>query len=133
MVTHDIDEAVKMGDRVAVFAAGGRLAQYDTPAAVLGAPADDFVAEFVGRGRGLRRLAVTAIDPVHLEPLEGVNAASLAGTLDVTATLEEAMALLMREDKAMVGVTDGARFLGVLTPNGIHAMLRADVRGGAAP
>ncbi|HET6152197.1 MAG TPA: ATP-binding cassette domain-containing protein [Marmoricola sp.] len=127
LVTHDIDEATKMGDRVAVFAAGGRLAQYDTPAVVLGAPADDFVAEFVGQARGLRRLAVTAIDPAHLEPLEGVNAADLGGTVEVTATLEEAMALLMREDKAMIGVTDGARFLGVLTPNGIHAMLRTDI------
>jgi osmoprotectant transport system ATP-binding protein len=48
MVTHDIDEAVRMGDRVAVFATGGRLAQYDVPARVLGHPADDFVAQFVG-------------------------------------------------------------------------------------
>src|SRR3954453_103365 len=83
MVTHDIDEGVKMGDRVAVFADGGRLAQYDEPAAVLGAPADEFVAEFVGKARGLRRLAVTAIDPDHLEPLDGVAAADLAGTIDV--------------------------------------------------
>jgi osmoprotectant transport system ATP-binding protein len=127
MVTHDIDEAVKMGDRVAVFATGGRLAQYDVPAVVLGAPADDFVEEFVGQRRGLRRLAVTAIDPAHLESMEGVAASALAGTVDVSATLDEAMALLLREDKSMVGVTQGARFLGVLTPNGIHAMLRADV------
>ncbi|MBO9522540.1 MAG: ATP-binding cassette domain-containing protein [Nocardioidaceae bacterium] len=131
MVTHDIDEAVKMGDKVAVFAVGGRLAQYDVPAAVLGAPADDFVAEFVGSARGMRRLAVTPIDPAHLEPLDGINAADLAGTVDVGSTLEDAMALLMREDKDMVGITDGARFLGVLTPNGIHRMLRADVNRGA--
>jgi osmoprotectant transport system ATP-binding protein len=58
MVTHDIDEAVKMGDRVAIMAVGGRLAQYDVPAAILGAPADDFVEEFVGQRRGMRRLAV---------------------------------------------------------------------------
>src|SRR3954447_14067318 len=70
LVTHDIDEAVRMGDRVAVFADGGRLAQYDAPAAVLGAPADHFVASFVGAARGLRRLAVTPIDPSHLEPLD---------------------------------------------------------------
>jgi osmoprotectant transport system ATP-binding protein len=127
MVTHDIDEAVKMGDRVAVFATGGRLAQYDVPAVVLGAPADDFVDEFVGRRRGMRRLAVTPIDRAHLEPMDGVAASALAGTVDISATLEDAMALLLREDKTMVGVTEGARFLGVLTPNGIHAMLRADV------
>ena len=127
MVTHDIDEAVKMGDRVAVFATGGRLAQYDVPAAILAAPADAFVEEFVGDRRGMRRLAVTPIDPAHLESMEGVAASALAGTVDVGATLDEAMSLLLREDKSMVGVTQGARFLGVLTPNGIHAMLRADV------
>jgi osmoprotectant transport system ATP-binding protein len=128
MVTHDIDEAVKMGDRVAILAVGGRLAQYDVPAAILGAPADEFVEEFVGQRRGMRRLAVTPIDPAHLEPMDGVTASALAGTIDVGASLEDAMALLLREDKSMVGVTQGARFLGVLTPNGIHTMLRADVR-----
>jgi osmoprotectant transport system ATP-binding protein len=66
-VTHDIEEAVRLGDRVAVFETGGRLAQYDTPARVLGAPADEFVAEFVGADRGLRRLAVTSIDLTDLE------------------------------------------------------------------
>ncbi len=67
LVTHDIEEAVRLGDKVAVFERGGRLAQYDTPARVLGAPADDFVAEFVGADRGLRRLAVTEIETSDLE------------------------------------------------------------------
>ncbi len=67
LVTHDIEEAVRLGDRVAVFEPGGRLAQFDTPARVLGDPADEFVAEFVGADRGLRRLAVTSIDQVDLE------------------------------------------------------------------
>jgi osmoprotectant transport system ATP-binding protein len=66
-VTHDIEEAVRLGDRVAVFEPGGRLAQFDTPARVLGEPGDDFVAEFVGADRGLRRLAVTPIEEVDLE------------------------------------------------------------------
>jgi osmoprotectant transport system ATP-binding protein len=66
LVTHDIEEAVRLGDRVAVFEPGGRLAQFDTPARVLGGPADDFVAEFVGADRGLRRLAVTPIAEVDL-------------------------------------------------------------------
>jgi osmoprotectant transport system ATP-binding protein len=131
MVTHDIDEAVKMGDRVAILAVGGRLAQYDAPAAILGAPADDFVEEFVGLRRGMRRLAVTPIDPLRLEPVDGVKAGELGGTVDVSATLEDAMALMMREDRPVVGVTDGARILGVLTPTGVHAMLRASVRDAA--
>jgi len=66
LVTHDIEEAVRLGDRVAVFEPGGRLAQFDTPARVLGGPADDFVAEFVGADRGLRRLAVTPIAEIDL-------------------------------------------------------------------
>jgi osmoprotectant transport system ATP-binding protein len=67
-VTHDIDEAVKLGDRIAVFAVGGRLAQYAEPAEVLSRPADDFVADFVGRDRGYRALSfVTGDLPVRPE------------------------------------------------------------------
>ncbi len=66
-VTHDIEEAVRLGDRIAVFAQGGRLEQFDTPAAILGSPATDFVAEFVGADRGLKRLSVTPITPADLE------------------------------------------------------------------
>ena len=127
LVTHDIDEAVKMGDRVAVFAEGGRLAQYDVPAAILGRPADDFVSSFVGASRGLRRLAVTPIDRTHLEPMDGITAGQLGGAIDADASLEDALALLMREDKPMIGVKQGATFLGVLTPNGVHRALRASV------
>ncbi len=74
-VTHDIEEAVRLGSKVAVFQQGGRLAQYDTPARVLGAPADDFVADFVGADRGLRRLAVTPIDDEDLghPPVVGID------------------------------------------------------------
>ena len=56
-VTHDIDEAVKLGDKVAVFRVGGRLAQYDEPGVLLSRPADDFVDNFVGRDRGYRGLS----------------------------------------------------------------------------
>ncbi|MFI7481371.1 ABC transporter ATP-binding protein [Kocuria sp. M1R5S2] len=68
-VTHDIDEAVLLGNRVAVFATGGRLAQYATPEELLRAPADDFVADFVGRDRGFRSLT---FDPAHDIPVRPV-------------------------------------------------------------
>ena len=66
-VTHDIEEAVRMGDRIAILAQGGHLEQYDTPAQILGSPATPFVAEFVGADRGLKRLTVTAVDIADLE------------------------------------------------------------------
>lgn len=124
-VTHDIDEAVRLGDRVAVFAAGGRLAQYDTPARLLGRPADDFVADFVGSTSGLRRLQVIPLDPAHVEPLDGIRTGDLDAVIDVDTTLGEALAVLLREDRGLVGVKQGARFVGVLTPNGVHRALRA--------
>ena len=60
-VTHDIDEAIRLGDVVAVFQAGGILAQFDTPDAILGAPASEFVARFVGTDRGLKRLSLSRV------------------------------------------------------------------------
>jgi osmoprotectant transport system ATP-binding protein len=127
LVTHDIDEAVRMGDRVAIFAVGGRLAQYATPVELLARPADDFVADFVGSEHGLRRLSVTPVDRAHLEPLDGVSVGDLASTIDLDSTLEQALALMLRDDRMMVGVKDGARFVGVLTPNGVHRALRASL------
>ncbi|WP_028797811.1 ABC transporter ATP-binding protein [Streptomyces purpureus] len=65
-VTHDIEEAVRLGDRIAVYG-NGRIEQFDAPAAVLGAPATPYVADFVGADRGLKRLSVTRIEPGDLE------------------------------------------------------------------
>lgn len=67
LVTHDIDEAVRLADKVVVLSQGGVLEQYADPATVLGTPANDFVADFVGADRGLRRLAVTPVEPQDLE------------------------------------------------------------------
>jgi osmoprotectant transport system ATP-binding protein len=67
-VTHDIDEAIKMGDRICLLRQGGKLAQYDTPEAILAQPTDDFVARFVGADRGLKRLALRRLDEIELMP-----------------------------------------------------------------
>jgi osmoprotectant transport system ATP-binding protein len=67
-VTHDIDEAIKLGDQVAVLRQGGVLAQLDTPAQLLAHPHDDFVADFVGRDRGYRALSFTAATHPQLHP-----------------------------------------------------------------
>ena len=71
-VTHDIDEAIKLGDRIAILREGGVLAQYDTPDAILAHPADEFVARFVGADRGLKRLRCGGSASVELEPPNGV-------------------------------------------------------------
>lgn len=73
-VTHDIDEAVRLGDRIAVFGTGGVLQQYDTPDRVLSSPATDFVASFVGRDRGYRGLSFRDGSSVPLHPLSTTRA-----------------------------------------------------------
>jgi osmoprotectant transport system ATP-binding protein len=123
-VTHDIDEAIRLGDRVAVFATGGRLAQYDVPAQILGAPQDDFVAEFVGASRGLRRLSVTPVEEGALEPLDGRE---VAATVTMPASLEDALAAMMRDDVGAVAVLRDGRPVGLLTPSSVHRALRRSV------
>jgi osmoprotectant transport system ATP-binding protein len=66
-VTHDIDEAIKMGNRVAVMQQGGHLAQYAPPIDLLAHPASDFVSRFVGVDRGLKRLSLLTVSDVHLQ------------------------------------------------------------------
>jgi len=100
-VTHDVDEAIKVGDRIAILREGGKLAQYDTPAAILAQPSDDFVARFVGADRALKALALRSLDELQLR-------ASVAGAprLPKTTTLRDALALLIAEHADTLTVTD---------------------------
>ncbi len=103
-VTHDIEEAVRLGNRVAVFEPGGRLAQFDTPARVLGAPADEFVADFVGSDRGLRRLAVTPIEQMDLEAPPVVHASDALATARTTLSHDAARwAVVVDEEENLRG------------------------------
>ncbi len=70
-VTHDIDEAIKMGDKIAILKQGGILAQYDTPENILSRPNSEFVASFVGNDRILKRLSLTRVGEMQLEPANG--------------------------------------------------------------
>jgi osmoprotectant transport system ATP-binding protein len=72
-VTHDIDEAIKMGDRIAILREGGVLAQYAPPVELLSRPADDFVAQFVGADRALKRLALTTLADLKLIEPDGLG------------------------------------------------------------
>lgn len=83
-VTHDIDEAIKLGDRIAVFQTGGRLVQIDSPENILAHPADDFVAGFIGQNRGIRTLSFAETGGLRLSGdavrAAGTDAAEAAGT-----------------------------------------------------
>ena len=94
-VTHDIDEAIKMGDRIAILREGGDLVQYDTPENILAAPADDFVAQFVGADRGLKRLALSRLSDIELD--QGAHAGATGQTISVDSTLRDALSLMMTD------------------------------------
>jgi len=126
LVTHDIDEALRLGDRLAVLAAGGRLEQYGTPTEVLARPATTFVADFVGAGRTLRRLdllsAADALAPTGSgAPVAGDGPAVAAG-----GSLADVMSALLTTDAPSVRVVDGDATLGVVTVESIRAALRRD-------
>jgi len=109
-VTHDIDEAIRMGDRIAILREGGVLAQYDTPDAILAHPADDFVAQFIGEDRALRRLALKEVRDVELAPATD----SEPGTrVAPTTTIRNAVSLMLELKTDRLVVADGDRVLGV--------------------
>lgn len=96
LVTHDVDEAIRLADRIAVLSVGGHLEQVASPVEVLGSPATDFVAQFVGSDRGLRRLAVTPIEEGDLEhPPTVTHTASLADARAVVARSPEPYAVVV--------------------------------------
>ncbi len=123
-VTHDIEEAVKLGDRIAILNVGGVLEQFDTPAEVLGRPATAFVTQFVGPDRALKRLRVTPVNELLLEPHSGPPPET---TVHVSDSLEIALAKALLSDDGRVAVYNGDQFLGILTPETIHQALRASL------
>jgi osmoprotectant transport system ATP-binding protein len=113
-VTHDIDEAIKLGDRIAIMQEGGHLAQYDTPDRLLAHPADDFVARFVGADRGLKRLALRRLEEIELEPLDG--AVPSGPRAPGSTTLRDALSLMMSEGADPLVVVDtGGKPIGLLS------------------
>ncbi|GAB4588582.1 ABC transporter ATP-binding protein [Nocardia sp. IFM 10818] len=106
-VTHDIDEAVTLGDRIAVFGPGGRLQQYDRPQYVLAQPASDFVAEFVGRDRGYRALSFRSAEGVRLHDVR-------------TATVDEIRALRLELGEWVLAVDERGHPLGWVDVTGVE-------------
>ncbi|HET8589819.1 MAG TPA: ATP-binding cassette domain-containing protein [Nakamurella sp.] len=81
-VTHDFDEALRLGDLIVVFAPGGRVAQAAEPATLLASPADDFVADFIGRDRGYRALSFTDAGPLPLMPVDTADVQEVTAAVD---------------------------------------------------
>ena len=101
-VTHDIDEAIKMGHRIAILR-DGELVQYDTPDNILAAPANEFVADFVGADRGLKRLRVWRLRDLELDPAADEPDAPTApeGT-----SLRDALSMMLVEGRERIVVVD---------------------------
>jgi osmoprotectant transport system ATP-binding protein len=113
-VTHDIDEAIKMGDKIAILRQGGRLAQYDTPIEILTNPADDFVAEFVGADRALKRLGLSTLAEIELLAPNGLTPGG--GRLSLSTTVRDALSqLLAGGSRPMTVVDDDGNVAGLVT------------------
>lgn len=125
-VTHDVDEAIKMGDLLAVLQVGGALAQFGPPAEILANPASDFVARFVGADRGLKRLSLTRVADMALDeaPADYVPEPGQP-LLEPRTTLKDALSMMLDSDvSAGVVVDDEGRVIGLLSYERIAAALR---------
>jgi osmoprotectant transport system ATP-binding protein len=119
-VTHDIDEAIKMGDRIAVMKQGGHLAQFATPSELLAEPADSFVEDFVGADRALKRLSLKRVRDVELAP-PGDGTGPTVGLDD---RLRDALSALLASGAAGARVADAdGNTVGTLTVDHISEVL----------
>ena len=105
-VTHDFDEAIKMGDRIAVLDQGSKIAQYATPEEILSSPANAFVEGFVGHGATLKRLQLERLETVDLRPV--TDADSAAPRVPIKATLHDVLdEMIAKARESLVVVKDG--------------------------
>ena len=112
LVTHDVDEALRVADRIALLNVGGVLEQYDAPDEIMRSPANQFVEQFVGEDRGLRRLGLNLVSslPYHRGPV-----------VPIDAPPDEGLKAAEQEGVAWVGVLDGDRFAGWASVDDVRA------------
>jgi osmoprotectant transport system ATP-binding protein len=119
-VTHDIDEALKMGDRIAVMKDGGVLAQYATPRELLESPADEFVESFVGADRGLKALALYRVSELDLGPVRVGSPV----TVEPEETLRDALSQMLLADADYARVAVNGEVVGTVTIDQIREVVR---------
>jgi osmoprotectant transport system ATP-binding protein len=127
-VTHDIDEAIKMGDKIAILRQGGVLAQYDTPAEILTNPTDEFVAEFVGADRALKRLGLATLRDVELPSPNGAKPSD-EHRVSIDVTVRDALSQLLAAGGVPLTVLDDQQHVaGIVTLEFLGGLLG---RGGS--
>jgi osmoprotectant transport system ATP-binding protein len=102
LVTHDLDEAIRLGDRIAIMRSG-KIVQYDSPEAILSNPKDEFVANFVGIDRAIKRLSLFSVAEAVIA---GSPPPSTAGKVSMTANLRDALSLMVAANSDVLAVTD---------------------------
>jgi len=124
-VTHDIDEAVMVGDRICLMKMQAEIAQYDTPDAILTRPASAYVSEFLGRDRLVRRMS---IEPIHRDALEHPSGGPAANEprVPVTSTLTEAFSAALSSPTERAAVVEGDRYIGSFSATSLLESLRRE-------
>ncbi|MDR6633097.1 osmoprotectant transport system ATP-binding protein [Phyllobacterium sp. 1468] len=118
LVTHDLDEAIRLGDRIAIMKSG-KIVQYDTPDAVLSHPADAFVENFVGIDRAIKRLSLFTVNDAMTTAAPSTG----AGTVARTSSLRDALALMVAANSDVLAVVDESGAVkGQLTRDAIFAV-----------
>lgn len=118
-VTHDVDEAIRLGDRIVVLSQEAKLEQYGTPAEILASPQSTFVSEFVGADRGVKRLSVTEVPSTGLKkPPPGKHP-----RVSDDVTLRQALSALLDGDTGYVAVESGGTVAGVLSADDVYRAL----------
>lgn len=113
-VTHDIDEAIRMGDRIAILNVGGRLEQFDSPQEILTNPANDFVEDFLGGERGLKRLGLTTVENVDLQRGPAVDLRDGADRVSAAMKNHETEWVVVLDGDQLVGWAWGADVTGTV-------------------
>jgi len=129
-VTHDIDEAVTVGDRICLMKMQAQIAQYDTPERIVIHPASEYVSEFLGRERLARRMSVVRIDAKTLERPDGGPARD-EPRVPLSSSLTDALAAALTSPTERAAVFDGDRYLGDFTATSLlESLRRASAEGG---